>query len=787
MGRLKGEQRVLFVWLSLVFFVIASGSSLVTCQSFAEETEQPAATDSEPAEPPNVSEPDPSTRATASGRGPLLRVVLSEQSESKDDDTSRFTPRALQLLEAAKARLETEQRAKAQAEQARRREQAQQFAIQTAREKAKDLAVREREAQRQLRLARERRLKFLYYKALALYRQGSYKQAIDTLQQMGLVDPSHPMAKAADRLMAKAELKRFEQQARTRAALPSATGEARIPELERLLAQKRIELETVIKYAKSALRDRNYDAAIELLHRVLNQDPLDREAQQLLEQAQTAKLKEEEMRLGRQTLVDEREMMNQVARAETLPPDPLGVRPAPRPTRTSTQTSSALLMSKLKEPISFDFQDVSFSDVLDFLTDAANISIIPSPSLDLQQYRVSLKVDQLPLELALKYLVKNLGLSYRVDDMAILIASAEEFTQGPMETRVFFLRSGISPFALETSAVTPNPVLGMESLKALVEQAVPQPSGSKLVLDERSGSMVITNTSENLRLVERVLSQLDVTPVQVLIETRFLELTLTDLEHLGFESVLTGDVELTKKTDPKDLRGPGHQLAKSGGFKFPSLSRESEGLNLTLQGVLTGTQFETVLHLLEETKKSKTLSAPRVTALNNQTATIKVVDEFRYPTRYEVSLIQFDINGDGDFDDAGETEFANVPQDLQKRDIGILLHVTPSVGKDLNMITLVLVPEVSQFSQFRDLGGGVTVPEFTSSQLTTSVVIEDGQTVVLGGLMKDTVSEQLTKVPVLGDIPLLGHLFRQREESQTRKNLLIFVTARILAPRGPTT
>ena len=204
--------------------------------------------------------------------------------------------------------------------------------------------------------------------------------------------------------------------------------------------------------------------------------------------------------------------------------------------------------------------------------------------------------------------------------------------------------------------------------------------------------------------------------------------------------------------------------------------------------MLTGTQFETVLHALAEDKKTKTLSAPRVTTLNNQTALIRVVEEFNYPTRYEVSLIQFDINGDGDFDDAGETEFANVPKDLQKRDIGILLNVTPSVGKDLKTVTLVLAPEVSAFSQFRDLGGGVTVPEFTSSQLTTSVLIEDGQTVVLGGLMKDTTTTQRSKVPVLGDLPLVGPLFRQTEETNTRKNLLIFITARVLAPHGrPTT
>jgi Flp pilus assembly secretin CpaC len=101
-------------------------------------------------------------------------------------------------------------------------------------------------------------------------------------------------------------------------------------------------------------------------------------------------------------------------------------------------------------------------------------------------------------------------------------------------------------------------------------------------------------------------------------------------------------------------RGTATQITSAGGFRFPALARETEGLNLTLQGILTGTQVETILHLLEEKAKTKTLSAPRVTTLNNQTATIRVVDEFNFPTRFEVSLIQFDINGDGDFDDARE-------------------------------------------------------------------------------------------------------------------------------------
>jgi general secretion pathway protein D len=425
--------------------------------------------------------------------------------------------------------------------------------------------------------------------------------------------------------------------------------------------------------------------------------------------------------------------------------------------------------------------------VLDFISDSASVSIVPSPQLDLKTRRVTMTVKEMPLERAIKYLAKSMALAYRIEQDAVIIAAPEEFTNDPMETRVFFLHNGLGPFALETAALEPNPVLAVESLTKLLEQSVPQPANSKFIVDERTGALVVTNTGENLRLVEQLLSQLDVTPIQILIEARFVELTMGALEHLGLETVLTGNAALNKKGEANGTESPGNQLGGGSGIKFPALSREGEGLNMTLQGVLTGTQFESVLHLLEESRKTKTLSAPRVTTLNNQTALIRVVEEFNYPTRYEVSLIQFDINGDGDFDDAGETEFANVPQDLQKRDIGILLNVTPSVGKDMKTITLVLAPEVSSFSQFRDLGGGVTVPEFTSSQLTTSVVIEDEQTVVLGGLMTDTTSELLTKVPLLGSLPVIGPLFQQKEETSTRKNLLIFITARIIGPRGDTT
>ena len=689
-------------------------------------------------------------------------------------------PDALRLMTHAQQQGQA-RRVQASQRAAHLRSQAQDLAVRLAREKAKERTKQETAARSQVARAREQQLKFLYTKGLGLYRQGDFQGAIDTWQQMVLLDPAHLLVREAQRLITRAETKQAEVRARAMAKASPKQGGALVSELEQQLTAKRIEIETVLKYAKISVKGHNYEMATSLLQRILTQDPQHKEAQQLLQQVETAKLKDEEDRLKRRVAQDEQVMANEIIKAQILP-DAKQVQLTP-PLPTAAQQTMA---RKLREPINLDFKDVAMSDVLEFIADAANVSIIPSPHLDLKTRRVSLKVTQLPIELALKYLVKNQSLAYRVEDDAILIASQEEFTSAPLETRVFLLRNGLGPFNLETAAVESNTVLAMDPIKDLIDKSIPQPTGSKLVIDQRSGAIIVTNTDDNLRLVEQLLSQLDVTPVQVLIEARFVELTMTELEQLGLESVLTGNAALDKTGASNGTQGEAQVVTSGSGFKFPALARETEGLNLTLQGVLTGTQFESVLHMLGESKKSKTLSAPRVTTLNNQTAVIRVVDEFRYPTRYEVSLIQFDKNGDGDFDDAGETEFANVPQDIQQRDVGILLHVTPSVGRDLKTITLVLAPEVSSFSQFRDLGGGVTVPEFTSSQLTTSVVIENGQTIILGGLMKDTTSSQLTKLPILGDLPLVGGLFRQKEETSTRKNLLIFITARLLAPRGKT-
>ncbi len=465
------------------------------------------------------------------------------------------------------------------------------------------------------------------------------------------------------------------------------------------------------------------------------------------------------------------------------------------------------LTGRLQQPVSADFQAVDFASAMQFLAEEAGVNIILSEQAKATGRPVTVHLVEMPLTRALEYLLRSQGLLYRFDEEALWVATQQEMDAEPLETRVFSLQQGPGMFAAfesiaevrEGVALQPTGVKSMKTINDILNEVIPTIAGSAMVLDEKSGALVVTHAPYYVQQVEQLLAQLDAAPQQVLIEARFLELTVTDTDEWNFDVQLTGDASLTKKGKRDGTRGPALQLTKSGGgtlkqgtgINFTDFANQTSGnaLNLSLQGVLSGTQYAAVLHALLEHKTTKTLSAPRVTTLNNQTATIKVVSEFVYPTRYEASVKREDENSDGDFNDlkkdgTRETRFVNAPQDFVTKDLGILLHVTPSVGQDQRTITLALKPEVSEKKTDDKYGGEVTLPRFTTRNLETTVVIDNGSTVVLGGLMKDTTATTFTKVPMVGSLPIIGKLFRKENKTAERSNLLIFVTAQLIHPSG---
>ncbi|MDP2991523.1 MAG: type II and III secretion system protein, partial [Kiritimatiellota bacterium] len=214
---------------------------------------------------------------------------------------------------------------------------------------------------------------------------------------------------------------------------------------------------------------------------------------------------------------------------------------------------------------------------------------------------------------------------------------------------------------------------------------------------------------------------------------------------------------------------------------------------ISISSILTNPEMTMVLHALEQKSGANLLSAPKVTTKSGANAEIKVVEEYIYPT--EFTLVTPPASGSTQ---GSQTPMAFVqPEGFQTRDTGVILNVTPTVGPDGFSIDLVMLPQVCELTEWKDYGTqypnptgvgtyflSMPQPIFKSRNITTSITIWDGQTVVMGGMISEKQATTLDKIPILGDIPLLGYLFQSKTSNSRKYNLLIFVTANLVDPAG---
>lgn len=210
------------------------------------------------------------------------------------------------------------------------------------------------------------------------------------------------------------------------------------------------------------------------------------------------------------------------------------------------------------------------------------------------------------------------------------------------------------------------------------------------------------------------------------------------------------------------------------------------------------------LRAVEQQSGTDLMSSPSLTVLDGKTAVIKVAQLLRYPQSYGDTQSQVASGTAATATSAaisGSVAItAGTPQDFTVMEVGVSLEVTPTVGQD-DSIALNLKPKVTEFEGFVEYGGtsiaiasGMTVsvpsgffqPIFSTREVTTDVTVFDGATVVIGGLTREEVKTVNDKVPVLGDIPLIGAAFRSSGKTTTKRNLMIFITANLVSPGGAT-
>jgi general secretion pathway protein D len=219
----------------------------------------------------------------------------------------------------------------------------------------------------------------------------------------------------------------------------------------------------------------------------------------------------------------------------------------------------------------------------------------------------------------------------------------------------------------------------------------------------------------------------------------------------------------------------------------------------SVTGVIGEFDVNAVVRALAQKQGTDLLSAPKVTVLSGNPATITVAQELRYPQSFGQTQSQVGTGSASGGGSAGVAITAGTPQEFTTRNVGVELKVTPTVEEDDYSISLDLNPKVTEFDGFVEYGGpsvaisgnttvnvpsGFYQPIFSVRDISTKVTIWDGATLIMGGLTREEVKKVSDKVPVLGDIPLLGQLFRSKGESAQKRNLLIFVTANLLSPGG---
>jgi general secretion pathway protein D len=401
------------------------------------------------------------------------------------------------------------------------------------------------------------------------------------------------------------------------------------------------------------------------------------------------------------------------------------------------------------------------------------------------------------------------------------------------------------------------------SWKAYFEaMGVSWPQNSRITYIKAIGKLRVTNTAEQLSVLEQALNELNVTPTLIEIETRFVEVAQEDLNSLGFEWLLNSDYSLNMghklgkvlgiKETQKVVEGGG---AGSTGNTPPTIVHErgpkraigidavngtdyttgmrylnTEGNHISGSGASTNDQFmrfnaflgnadlSMILHMLSQRSDTDLLSAPKVVTKSGQEATIKVVTIYRYPQDYDVTIQSTSSSSSSSVGGGGSGGDGKIlpmvePQNFETQDVGVILTVTPELSAEGQMINLSLTPKVISEPDWKDYGMKVPMsavmsesaqtmamvtgsddmnwfqvpmeqPFFKERSIDTHISIYNGATIVMGGLITEERRSMEDKIPFLGDIPFIGRLFRSRSEWSNKRNLLLFVTARLVDPRG---
>ncbi len=440
--------------------------------------------------------------------------------------------------------------------------------------------------------------------------------------------------------------------------------------------------------------------------------------------------------------------------------------------------------------ISLDVKNINLVDALRLIADQSGLNIVTSKNV---RGTITVKLKDVPVEDALMAILEVNNCKYVKEGNIIKIYTYQDIQQEErfreLETKVFspeFARaSEIKPLFLavksprgkieinsKTNQIiiidTPDVIKQVESIieeldketelqifdlnyadpteiQTKLTQFIPKTEG-EIMVDIRTKSIIVKALPGVRKEVEMLIKRWDMRNRQVQIEAKMLGVTRSDSLELG----IAWEYKTALKHGPStmDLKGDfSPELTEGAIFKV---------------GTLTADDYEVTLEMLATQADTDVLSSPKITVLDGQEASILVGSAEPYIITSEDPVTGF------------------VTESTQWLDVGIKLIVTPKIGYD-NHITMHVHPEVSSARRVAEADEALAVD---TTEATTTLTVKNGETVILGGLMREDIKKTIKKIPFLGDIPLLGLIFRKIDEQKMKKELIVFITPHVLNAEG---
>jgi type IV pilus assembly protein PilQ len=412
------------------------------------------------------------------------------------------------------------------------------------------------------------------------------------------------------------------------------------------------------------------------------------------------------------------------------------------------------------ERLSLNFQNIEVRAVLQLIADFTGINMVTS---DTVSGNLTLRLKNVPWDQALDIVLKTKGLAKRESGNVMLIAPTEEIAaREKLELEASKQIVELAPLINETIQVNYAKASDLAALIQSKEKSFLSARGS-INIDQRTNKLLVQDTTENVDLIIALVEELDIPIRQVLIESRIVLASNQFTRELGVKfgvssETVSGSRSITTSgslnaADSYNQFGVTPQLDERLNVNLPAVSSSAGSIGLAIAKLPFGTLLDLELSAAQAEGKSETVSSPKVITADQQEAVIESGQEIPYQ---EASS-------------SGATSVAFKKAVLS-------LKVTPQITPDDRIVMDLIVNKDSP--DFGNLVQGV--PPINTQNVETQVLVDNGETVVLGGVYEQTKTKSIDRVPFFGDLPLVGGLFRSKTETNDKQELLIFVTPKLL-------